>query len=389
MSQSQPSLSNHLSRRHFLAFTSTTLGLSLVPSAFAFTGGTHKLVFVILRGGMDGLSALIPTSPIIEALRAGILPSPEARLALTSDFALHPALPGLAELYRNQQLAFVHACSSAYRERSHFDGQDFLETLSPTPARDGWLNRAIGLLGSQSIGIGIGPSLPLVLSGPAPAGNWSPRVFDTVSDDLLDRLGNLYGPDPLFSETLADARALSEIVDAGGDRVRGGPEAQYSAAMAAAGRLIAGAGANVGVVSLDGWDTHANQAGALATRFAALDTGLAALRGELGSDWERTVVLIASEFGRTARANGTQGSDHGTGGLVILAGGAVNGGHVHGEWPGIGPGELYQDRDLAPANAFEAIAKGVLRDHLGLDPSDLDRIVLPDSAPALNGLIRI
>lgn len=375
-----------LSRRRFLAFAGSTFALSRMPGAFAFTGSTHKLVLVILRGGMDGLSALIPNTPMVEDLRGAILPAPEARLDLGTDFSLHPSLAGWAELYRSRQLAFVHACASAYRERSHFDGQDFLETLAPAPIRNGWLNRAISLVGGQ--GIGIGPSLPLVLSGPAATGNWSPQVFDSVSEQLLDRLGTLYGPDPLLSKTLADARTLNEIVDVEGGRVRGGPDAQYRAAMAAAGRLMAGAGPNIGVVSLDGWDTHANQAGSLATRLAALDGGLTALRSELDSDWSRTVVLIASEFGRTVRANGTQGSDHGTGGLVILAGGAVNGGQIHGEWPGIGPGQLHEDRDLAPANAFESVAKGVLRDHLGLDPYDLDRIVLPNAAPALNGLIR-
>ena len=375
-----------LSRRRFLTAAGSALALTQVHGAFAFVGSPNKLVFVILRGGMDGLSVLIPNTPIIEDLRGNILPAPNARLDLGADFSLHPSLAGWAELYHNRQLAFVHACASAYRERSHFDGQDFLETLAQAPTRDGWLNRAIGLLGGQ--GIGIGPSLPLALSGRAPTGNWSPQVFDSVSEHLLDRLANLYGPDPLLSQTLADARALSEIVDVEGGLVRGGPDAQYRASMAAAGRLMAGNGPSVGVVSLDGWDTHANQVGVLTSRLAALDGGLAALRSELDSDWPRTVVLIASEFGRTVRANGTQGSDHGTGGLVILAGGAVNGGQIHGEWPGIGPGQLHEDRDLAPANAFESVAKGVLRDHLGLDPDDLDRIVLPNAAPALNGLIR-
>ncbi len=356
--------------------------------AFAQGVADRKFIFVILRGAMDGLSALIPDDRETEALRGSILPPVSERLDLGGGFRLHPGLASLRAMYSEGDAGFVHAVATPYRDRSHFDGQDVLETLDSGAVRDGWLNRALRATGGQ--GLAVGRALPLVLKGGAPATNWSPPVFEPASSDLLDRLGDLYGEDNLFAQALAQARAMDmPDVDMGDSGRGGGPGGQYREALAAAGRLMAAEGGpNVGVVSLDGWDTHANQRGALSARFQGMDQGLAALKTELGTDWATTAIVIASEFGRTAAANGTNGTDHGTGGLVILAGGAIAGGKVHGDWPGLKRSALFEGRDLYPANDMGGVLKGVLRDHLGVDRARLDTDILPRSAGPMDGLIR-
>ncbi|MEO0982975.1 MAG: DUF1501 domain-containing protein [Pseudomonadota bacterium] len=364
-------------------------GAGVSPSfhaAFAKDAADRKFIFVILRGGMDGLSALIPSSSDIEALRGDISPAEQERLPVGADFALHPSFSGLHALYRSGEAAFIHAAATPYRDRSHFDGQDALETLAGPDARDGWLNRALQASGAGD-GLAIGYAVPLVLKGDAPATHWSPPVFAEASEDLLDRLGDLYAGDPAFAASLATARATdSPDIEMNGPR---GPGGRAATILKAAGELMAAdAGPGVGVVSIDGWDTHANQAPALTNRFRALDQGLLALKDALGDQWRKTAVVLASEFGRTVRVNGTEGTDHGTGGLVVLSGGAVAGGRTLGDWPGLKPRDLLDNRDLRPVNDMAAILKGVLRDHLGLDRATLDQDVLPNSEPALNGLIR-
>ncbi len=376
-----------LSRRHALRLIGAGALSTVALPRMAFADGVEgrSLVFVILRGAMDGLAALIPDDRETEALRGSILPEIGDRLDLGNGFRLHPTLEGLQGLYRAREAGFVHAAATAYRDRSHFDGQDALETLAPAGTRDGWLNRATAALGGQALAVGY--ALPLALKGPAPARNWAPAVFEPASDDLARRLQDLYAADPLLADALATARAMPapETDMAGQGGARGIP---YAATLQALGELMAAPdGPGIGMVSLDGWDTHANQAQALRARFAQLDLGLARLKSALGPKWATTCVVMCSEFGRTAAANGTRGTDHGTGGLTILAGGAVAGGRVHGDWPGLSPRNLHEGRDLAPANAVEAVLKGVLRDHLGLSRTVLDSEVLPGRAPALDGLI--
>lgn len=356
--------------------------------AHAAQAGRRKFVFGVMRGGLDGLAALIPDDREMAALRPNILPAQGDRLDLGNGFRLHPALSGLHGLYRSGEAAFVHAAATPYRARSHFDGQDVLETLGAPGTREGWLNRAVGAAGGS--GLAVGYAVPLALKGPAPATNWSPPVFAEASDDLLDRLADLYADDPVLASPLAMARAAPAAMDdMDGLRPRGGPEGQFRAAGEALGRLMAAEGGPaIGMVSFDGWDTHANQPGALANRLAALDGSLGALKAALGPGWADTVVVLASEFGRTAAENGSRGTDHGTGGLVILTGGAVRGGRVHGDWPGLARGALHEGRDLAPANDLTGVLKGVLRDHLGLDRKALDTIVLPGPARPMDGLLR-
>jgi uncharacterized protein (DUF1501 family) len=374
-----------LSRRTLLTLLAAAGSASLVPPAFAQGVSDRRFIFVILRGAMDGLAALIPDDRETEGLRGAILPAESAQLDLGNGFRLHPALTDLHALYGASEAAFVHAVASPYRDRSHFDGQDVLETMGPAGTRDGWLNRALQAGGMD--GLAVGYALPLALKGDGRATNWSPPVFDAAPADTLERLADLYAGDPVFAAPLAMARSLPEQ-GMSANLSRGGPVAQYRQALSAIGELMAPDGApGVGMVSLDGWDTHANQPGVLQTRLQGLNQGVVALKDALGDRWASTCVVMCSEFGRTAAANGTRGTDHGTGGLAILAGGAVAGGRMHGDWPGLAPGALHEGRDLAPANDLAGLLKGVLRDHLGLDRARLDSLVLPGGARPMDDLI--
>ncbi|MEM9667900.1 MAG: DUF1501 domain-containing protein [Pseudomonadota bacterium] len=371
-----------ISRRVFLELTGAA---TLLSSGAVFAKGVEgrKFIFVILRGGMDGLSALIPDDPEMNGLRGPILPAVQERLDLQNGFRLHPSLAGVHSLYDLKEAAFIHAAATPFRGRSHFDGQDVLETLGKPGENSGWLNRSLQASGGE--GLAVDYAIPLALQGEAPVTNWSPPVFSGASDELLARLSDLYSEDPVFSEAMASAQMTPNITMGRKGRNR---RKNYSILLEAMGRLMgAENGPNVGMVSLDGWDTHANQAGDLDRRFRQLNEGVLALKKELGIYWASTCVVVCSEFGRTAKANGTRGTDHGTGGLVMLFGGSVNGGQIYGDWPGLRANQLFEGRDLAPANDIGAILKGVLRDHMGLDSRTLGAYIFPDSPRALDRLI--
>lgn len=377
----------HFSRRQTLGLM-TALSLSGVPNlGFAQGVKDRKFIFVILRGAMDGLAALIPDDKEIEGLRGSILPTLDERLDLGNGFRLHPSFTGLKSLYTDGDAAFIHAAATPYRERSHFEGQDALEVLGHQGAKDGWLNRALIACGGK--GLAVGRAVPLAFKGRAPVANWSPPIFKTASDDLLGRLSDLYQGDPAFSSSLAtaqDNRAMG--MDLSKREARRFTK-EYTIALSAAGRLMSeDNGPGIGMVALDGWDTHHSQKNDLTKKFLALDEALMTLKISLGASWDKTCVVICSEFGRTAAANGTRGTDHGTGGLTILLGGALKGGLIYGDWPGVKAAALFEDRDLFPANDVTSILKGVMRDHLGLTRKSLDRDVFPNSGEAFNGLIK-
>lgn len=371
----------------------STLGLlggaalaSQTPAAFAQGISDRKFIFIILRGAMDGLSALIPEDENYASLRRGIAIPENQRLDLGNGFALHGAFATLKADYDQGHAAFFHAAATSYRERSHFDGQDVLESLGVDGGRSGWLNRALHAAGAR--GLAVSHSVPLALRGPAPVSNWSPPVFEEADEDLLDRLSDLYASTPEFAEPLARARENMSLVGNMGEGRKGKISRNHMLALQAVGKLMAAEdGPGVGMVELGGWDTHTGQVRRLNRGFRDLDAGLAALKAALGAHWAKTCIVISSEFGRTVAVNGTNGTDHGTGGLVTLLGGAVRGGRVYGDWPGLKRSELYEARDLAPANDISAILKGVLRDHLGVDRAALDASVLPGSGRAYDGLI--
>lgn len=409
---------HEISRRSILlAGAAVTLSSVAASARAAVPQGGKKLIVVILRGAMDGLFAMPKLDdPDIMAHRGELVD--EGAIALGGGFALHPELAGLADLYKQRQAAFAPAAAGPYRQRSHFEAQDLLESGSvATVSRDGWLNRALQKAPAAYSAVSIGPVQPLILRGAAAATSWSPAVLPAASDDTLNRLMDLYAGDPILEASLkaglgADqvagrmgarpAAAASnpsmqdgvapEMTDAQSQGVGGGRggTGQYAQLLLAAGKFLAAPGGpDIAVVSLEGWDTHANQKGALEQRFKSLDAGIAGLKQALGPAWDKATLIAMSEFGRTVRMNGAKGTDHGTAGLMILAGGAVKGGRLVGDWPGLRPAALFENRDLAPALDVRAAFKGLLRDHLGWSKGDLDGFVFPDSAvaPPLAGLV--
>lgn len=366
-------------------------GLLATRVGFAGTdGGERRFVFVLLRGALDGLAALPPIGdPDYARLRGELDLSKSALHRLDDLFALHPSLDFMAELWKSRQLTVAPAVATPYRERSHFDAQDVLESGVAVPhgSATGWLNRALAALpqkNSGNAGIALGSNVPLAMRGPVEVASWSPGTLPELDDDTLNRIGQMYGADSLLSQRLSEALGADEI--AGDMSMSRGRGIQVEpVARATANFLVKPGGPSVAMFDTTGWDTHANQGaeqGALALRLAALDAGLAALREGLGESWNRTVVLVATEFGRTVAINGTRGTDHGTGTAAFLLGGAVRGGRVLGEWPGLKSGQLYQGRDLMPTADLRGVIKSVLRDHLGVPQQQLEAGVFPDSGAA-------
>jgi uncharacterized protein (DUF1501 family) len=415
----------HISRRRFLGQGALGIGAlgmgALWTNRLAFgapgVGADGRVVFIIMRGALDGLSAVPPYGdPAYVALRGPLaVPAPGASgggLQLDRLFALHPSLTFLHERYASGELAAMHAVATPYRERSHFDGQDVLESgvALPHASESGWLNRALQLkdAGSARLGIALGANVPLVMRGPAEVASWSPSKLASLSDDTLQRVTDLYSKDPVLSQRLADALASNAIAAEGQASQESMKNAPMDATAAQRGNAVRYVetvralasflrrddGPRVAVMETSGWDTHANEGGAqgqLAQRLAALDAGLRELCAALGPVWRNTSVLLATEFGRTAASNGTRGTDHGTGSAALLVGGAVAGGRVLADWPGLHASALYEGRDLRPTLDLRSVMKGVLHDQLQLSDRELDSVVFPDSGHErrLEGLIRL
>ncbi|HEV3179316.1 MAG TPA: DUF1501 domain-containing protein [Steroidobacteraceae bacterium] len=390
-------------RRQFLSLTTIAAGGALLTRvAFARADGRpSRFVLVILRGALDGLAAVPPYGdrdyPGLRrefALRA---PGEHgAALPLDGFFGLHPSLVFLQQCYSERELIVLHALASPYRERSHFDGQDVLENggLRPHASQSGWLNRALAAAPATArgeAGVALGQNVPLVMRGPAAVTSWSPSRLSALDEDTLARIADLYATDKLLSTRLADALAADALAKPQPAQAKRAPYAEV--ARAAAGFLRQEDGPKVAVFDTNGWDTHANEGGAegqLAGRLAALDVGLATLRQELGPVWRDTAVLLVTEFGRTAAINGTRGTDHGTATAAFLLGGAVAGGRVIADWPGLAARHLYQGRDLAPTLDLRSVLKGLLAEHLSVPSRALEQAVFPDSTAAklLRGLVR-
>ena len=399
-------------RRDLVAGLAAGGALKCAPLALAAGPRDARLVVVILRGALDGLAAVPPYGdPDYAPLRGPLTLAPpggsaDAVLRLDATFGLHPRLGFLHEAFAEQQLLVLHAAASPYRERSHFDGQSVLEngTTRAHALPSGWLNRALAALppgpgAAAERGVALGASVPLMLRGPVDVASWSDAGGATLDEDTLQRLGELYSSDPLLSRRLADALAMEAMAGNGAaeiSAVASGSRAagRYARLVQTAARLLGrDDGPRVAVFDTSGWDTHLNEGGAqgqLATRLAALDEGLRALQSGLGPAWRSTAVLLVTEFGRTAAANGTRGTDHGTATVALLLGGAVRGGRVIADWPGLGARALYQGRDVAPTLDLRALFKGVLSEHWDLSARTLDDQVFPDSKAVrpLRDLIR-
>mgnify|MGYP001824026480 CR=1 FL=1 len=396
---------NYPSRRHFIRMLGAAGLAGMLPASLAFASGVEGryLMVIVLRGALDGLAAVVPyhEQKLRDWRRILVPPEPgEENGALplgTEGFALHPSLKFLHSAYGDGKLAILHAASSPYRERSHFDGQDVLESggAAVLQSSDGWLNRALQKTPGGLEAAAVGGALPLLLRGEAHAVTWAPSTLPEPEDDTLERLMRMYEEDELLKTALQDAQALDMAAgDLEGDARGVARGRDYVPVLQAGANLAASGAAGVVVMSLSGWDTHNNQgaeSGSLAGRLRQLDKGLAVMKETMGPKWERTAVLVTTEFGRTVRVNGSRGSDHGTGGAAFLLGGAVNGGRMPGDWPGLAQSALHEDRDLYPANDLRALFKGVLRDHLGVARTDLDRSIFPDSSTVapLGGLINV
>jgi uncharacterized protein (DUF1501 family) len=369
-------------------------GLALPRIALAQGSGTRNLLFVLLRGAADGMAMLAPVGdPGLEALRGASLADYADAPRIGSFFALHPALAEVGKAAASGEALFVHAAATAYRERSHFDGQNLLETggTAPYTTKDGWLNRLVALLAETRRSdapraLAVATAVPLALRGAAPVSSYAPTVLPDASADFLARVAGLYDNDAELAGLWS--RALETRAMAGEDNPRALRDAGANGALVAS--LMKGEnGARIAMVELDGWDTHANQRGAFARSARGLDALLAAYRAGMGEDWANTLVLVATEFGRTAKLNGTGGTDHGTGGAAMVLGGAVRGGRVIADWPGLGASQLYEGRDLAPTIALESVLTGAVAEHFGLDPVQaMARLFPARGAKPLTGIVR-
>ena len=379
-------------RRQWLlgaAALASPLSLALAATAPNARPDDARFVFVLLRGGLDGLAA-VPAigDPDFAAARGPLANFGAPPLALDgTPFALHPALSSMHSLYRSGELAVVHAVGLAYRERSHFDAQQVLESGGSQPYQltTGWLGRALAAHGNRA-GLALTTAVPLVLRGSERIDTWAPSALPEPSPDLVARLELLYAGDAALAQALARAKALRQQPGMNeGPGNAGGRAAAVALARKAAEVIAAAQGPRVAVLEMGGWDTHANQAapaGALANNLRTLDAALAALRESLGAAWSRTVVVVATEFGREVAVNGTQGSDHGSGGAAFVLGGAVHGGRVLTDWPGLARAQRYEGRDLRVTTDLRSVLKGVLGEHLRLPNAVIERTVFPASAAA-------
>lgn len=405
-----------LTRRAALLGLAGAVSLGRSSLALAAAPTDRRLVVILLRGALDGLSAIPPYGDAsLAALRPDLLlPQPGAEpgtkpgtqaalLDLGGFFGLHPALAGMHRLYQANQALLVHAVAGNWRIRSHFEAQDCMESGADHRLDSGWLNRVAGELRQRADhrapgpqihrpmgeAIAFSPGLPLLLRGPAQAGSWLPDLAQNPSPEFYRHIAELSHDDTLLGPAIAEGlreRGFADSVMSGSTPLRG---YSFATLAAAAGKLLATAdGPRLAALEITGWDTHSGQLPRLVAPLRALDAGLTALHDNLGPAWASTAVLVMTEFGRTVRSNGTTGTDHGTATVSFLLGGRVAGGNIRADWPGLKPAQLFENRDLAPTTDLRAVAKGVLAEHLGLPRPALERI-FPNSrlAAPTSGLL--
>lgn len=371
-----------LTRRFFIVSGSAAAGLASfgVPRmAFARANSQRRFVFIIQRGAADGLAIVAPTGdPAFAALRGDFIDF-TGGAKLDSFFTLHPALIETAKMYAHKQALFVHAVASPYRDRSHFDGQNVLETGGSAAYRmkDGWMNRLLGLLPQdEAKALALSATVPMALRGAHEVASYAPSKLPSASDDLLMRVAALYEPDRqlhgLWSTAMQTRMMAGDTSDAGGQN---GAATGGLAAKMLAGEL----GARIAMIETGGWDTHSAQRGRLNAQLRGLDQMLSAMKTGLGGDWANTLVIVATEFGRTVAPNGTGGTDHGQASAAMLLGGAVAGGQVVADWPGLSQAALYEGRDLKPTTDLDATIAAALAQHYGLEPAQLMRTLFPES----------
>ena len=380
-----------LPRRQFLRFAAAGAGAILVNPrmALASVPSDRRFLFIIQRGAADGLNIVVPYGDKEYAsLRREIAIDPATAIKLDGHFALNPAMPETGKMYGAGQALFVHATASPYRDRSHFDGQNVLETGGTVPyaQRDGWMNRLVGLMPrTKDEAIAFAPTVPPALRGAADVTSFAPSALPQPTDDLLARVGRMYQADPQLHGMWDEA--LSARGMAAGQTPGQKPE---DLGRLAASFLARPDGPRIAMLETAGWDTHTGEQFRLTAQLRALDTMIAALRDNLGQVWQQTVVLVATEFGRTAAVNGTGGTDHGTASAAMLFGGAVKGGRVLADWPGLSQANLYEQRDLKPTIGLDALIAGIAAESFAIDPDRAANALFPTATfgrPA-EGLLR-
>ncbi|WAJ71215.1 DUF1501 domain-containing protein [Catenovulum adriaticum] len=339
----------------------------------SLTNQNKKIVWIVLRGAMDSLHAVIPSfDSHLKMHRQSLLAPIEANLLpLENGYSLHPAFKNLHQWYQQKQLLPVVAVASSYRSRSHFDGQDILETgLSHVEHDNGWLARATRAINGE--GIAIARSIPISMRGYEQSLTWYPSNLPDAEDELYRQLTDLYKMHPEFLNKLETGMQTREALNMQKSKNR---NAKFNQLAKSCGQLLASSkNANCAMLDMGGWDTHNNQANRLNNQFKQLDQGLNVLKQTLGEQWRDTVVVVATEFGRTVKVNGTAGTDHGTGSAMFIAGGAIKGGKVLGDWPGLAPNQLYQGRDLSPTSDICSWLGALLHQHWRLNPAQIAQV---------------
>ena len=390
-------------RRHLLGTLGATAAFgAFIPRTSSASGARDpRFVTIILRGALDGLTAAPPIGdPDYAAVRAAM--TIDNALALDATFSVHPSLVNFARQYKAGQAVLIHAAASPYRDRSHFDGQDVLESgmTAPGHTETGWMNRFLLTLPaaqrSTPKGLGIGGVTPLIIRGKAEVLGWAPSTLKPADGDLAPRLLNLYqASDPMLANVLSEAISTGKIASgySGMSKGAGGgpgdPQTMIAMAQGAANLLAQADGPRICALAFEGWDTHAQETSRLQKLLQGLDGALGAFETGLGPAWKDTAILVMTEFGRTVAVNGTDGTDHGTAAAAFLTGGAVKGGRVIADWPGLKPTQLYQSRDLMPTTDLRAVAKGLMTELYDTPASALSDSVFPDSAAVkpMSGLI--
>ncbi len=412
-----------LDRRRLLKGGAASLALWGFLPRIAIAGTRDpRLLTIVLRGGLDGLSMIAPVGdPDYARLRqqlAMAATGDKGGLPLDGFFALNPNMPFLHGLYQKKEALLAHAIHTPYRGRSHFDGQDMLEAgIESGRVEDGWLNRALtGLSDAGKVspkGLAMDAVVPLVMRGSAPVLSWIPKVYNLpLREQTVARLMDLYAQtDPVLAKAFAEGMEINRVAEAGIAGVAAAAPAKQAAApptappaprpfrdftdaAEAAARLLSAAdGPRIGALSYNGWDTHANEGviqGVLGNRLAGLDLALKTLHDGMGAAWKDTVVVVVTEFGRTARVNGTDGTDHGMATSALVLGGGVKGGRMLADWPGLSDASLFENRDLKPTADLRGLLKGVLREHLGIPDGALADKVFPGSraVKAVDGVMQ-
>jgi uncharacterized protein (DUF1501 family) len=350
---------------------------SLIPMSFARANTDQRFVFIILRGAADGLSIVMPSGdPAYARLRGAEVPE-GAPHKLDGMFSLHPALTEVGKLYSRRNAIFTQAIASVYRDRSHFDGQNVLESggAKPFAVKTGWMNRMLSLVSAEdSRAIALAPAIPLAMRGHNEVSTYSPGETHSLSDDVAARVAGLYRQDPQLG---ALWQAAVRTLDLAGDAGKGARRGARLGGLAA--RLLAADdGARIMMIESSGWDTHVRQKARLGCQLRELDATIGALADGLAQDWANTLIVVATEFGRTAAINGTGGTDHGTGGMGMVLGGGLDAAKVVADWPGLSPAQLLQNRDLRPTASTEGMIVSAVSRQFAIDPGKVRRALYPE-----------